>query len=237
MMEVGIVKKNSVQDAVYQVLRDAIMSLSLAPGTVMSTQEMANRLNVSRTPVREAFIRLQKESLVDIVPQKETIVSRIDLNRVLQERFIRESLELAVIDPFLEKCTPKNVEVMKDLIRKQKECMKAKDSVELIRLDNQMHRELFVAAGQELAWDTLQSVNGHDCRFRILSVQVEDIMGEAISQHERMISCIEKGDLTGAREELAHHLRKIRYEKDKMIAHFPDYFKKEEENGLIIQRL
>ena len=69
VMEVGIVRKNSVQDAVYQVLRDAIMSLRLEPGTVMSTQEMANKLNVSRTPVREAFIRLQKESLVDTIPQ------------------------------------------------------------------------------------------------------------------------------------------------------------------------
>ena len=139
-MEVGIVRKNSVQDAVYQVLRDAIMSLRLEPGTVMSTQEMANKLNVSRTPVREAFIRLQKESLVDIIPQKETIVSRIDLKRVLQERFIRESLELAVIDPFLEKCGPENLAVMKRLVEKQKEAMKAGESVELINQDNLMHR-------------------------------------------------------------------------------------------------
>ncbi len=233
-MEVGIVRKNSVQDAVYQVLRDAIMSLRLEPGTVMSTQEMANKLNVSRTPVREAFIRLQKENLVDIIPQKETIVSRIDLKRVLQERFIRESLELAVIDPFLEKCGPENLAVMKRLVEKQKEAMKAGESVELINQDNLMHRELFVAAGQELAWDTLQSVNGHDYRFRILSVRVENIMGEAIRQHERMISCIENRDLEGARKELAHHLRKLRYEKDKLTEVFPDYFRKEED-GLIIQ--
>lgn len=236
-MEVGIVKTNSVQDAVYQVLRDAIMSLSLAPGTVMSTQEMANRLNVSRTPVREAFIRLQKENLVDIIPQKETIVSRIDLDRVLQERFIRENLELAVIDPFLEKCTPRNLEVMKEYVAKQKKSMEAGDGVEMIRYDNLMHRELFVAADEELAWDTIQSVNGHDMRFRILSVQVEDIMGEAVRQHEEILDCIERKDSAGAREKLAHHLRKLRYEKDKMIAHFPDYFLKEGGNGMFIQGL
>lgn len=58
----------SVQGAVYRTLKEGIMTLRLAPGTVMSTKEMAERLHVSRTPVREAFIRLQGEELVDIIP-------------------------------------------------------------------------------------------------------------------------------------------------------------------------
>ena len=61
--------------------RENITSLQLAPGTTVSTQELAAKLQVSRTPVREAFIRLQKEDLVEITPQKGTMVSRIDLTR------------------------------------------------------------------------------------------------------------------------------------------------------------
>ena len=226
-MKVGKVKKNSVQDTVYQLLKEAIMSLRLVPGTVMSTQAMADTLNVSRTPVREAFIRLEEENLVDIVPQKETIVSRIDLDRVLQERFIRESLEMAVIDPFLEKFSVSDIAVMRNTLELQKECMREKRYADFITQDNLMHRQLFVAAGQELAWNAIQTVNGHDYRFRILSVQVDDVMEAAINQHEQMIEKIEQGDVEGARRELAHHLRKLRYEKDKMIELYPDYFKKE----------
>jgi len=66
------------------------MRLQLKPGTAMSTQEIADKLHVSKTPVREAFIRLQREGLVEIFPQKQTVVSRIDLKRTAQERFIRE---------------------------------------------------------------------------------------------------------------------------------------------------
>ena len=62
------ISKKTAQDAVYTVLKEGIMTLSLPPGTAMSTQEMATRLNVSRTPVREAFIRLQEEGLVVVFP-------------------------------------------------------------------------------------------------------------------------------------------------------------------------
>ena len=72
---------NSIRENVYRVIRENITSLQLAPGTTVSTQELAAKLQVSRTPVREAFIRLQKEDLVEITPQKGTMVSRIDLTR------------------------------------------------------------------------------------------------------------------------------------------------------------
>ena len=64
---------------------------------------------VSRTPVREAFIRLQRDGLVDIYPQKETVVSRIDYTKVEQERFVRESLECANIDLLIGKCTRNDI--------------------------------------------------------------------------------------------------------------------------------
>ena len=67
--------KNTVQNAVYQELKKGIMTLHLVPGTEMSTQEIATKLQVSRTPVREAFIQLQKEGLVEAIPQKGTKVS------------------------------------------------------------------------------------------------------------------------------------------------------------------
>ena len=80
---------SSIRENVYRVIRENITSLQLAPGTTVSTQELAAKLQVSRTPVREAFIRLQKEDLVEITPQKGTMVSRIDLTRAEKERFIR----------------------------------------------------------------------------------------------------------------------------------------------------
>ncbi len=216
---------NSVQGAVYRALKEAILELQLAPGTVMSTQEMATRLNVSRTPVREAFIRLQREGLVDIVPQRETMVSRIDLDRVEQERFIRESLELPVVDLFLAKCRPEHFTELRELIEQQKNCHKEHRWADFVHCDNQLHKLLFDVAGQRLAWDTIMSVNGHYNRIRILTVQNEDTIVGAIRQHIKIVDLLEHGEHETARRELTDHVKKINYEKTDLIKLHPDYFK------------
>ena len=219
-----IIRKKSAQDAVYSVLKEGIMTLNLPPGTEMSTQEMATRLNVSRTPVREAFIRLQNESLLDIVPQKGTIVSRINLNRVKQERFIRESLELAVIDRFMKNCRPDHYSRLRDCVDLQRSCLEDVQAAKFIQYDNQMHRLFFEIAEQTLAWDTLNSVSGHDERFRVLAVQNRDIMENAILQHEYMLVLMEQGSLEEARSEMYNHVRKVNYEKSELTRRYPDYF-------------
>ena len=82
---------------VYRALRDAIISPELAPGQRLSENELAERLAVSRTPVREALIRLRDERFVQIVPQLGTFVTRISTAAVQDAQFIRESLECAAV--------------------------------------------------------------------------------------------------------------------------------------------
>ena len=82
--------EKSIQTLVYEELKKNIISMRLEPGQTMSTQEIATKLGVSRTPVREAFLRLQSEGLVEMIPQRETMVSRIHIRRVDQEKFIRD---------------------------------------------------------------------------------------------------------------------------------------------------
>jgi DNA-binding GntR family transcriptional regulator len=89
---------SSVQDRVYAALRKSIINLNLVPGTVISEKEISLRFQVSRTPVREALIHLSKEGLVQVIPQRGTMVSLIDPARVQQEFFLRECLETAILD-------------------------------------------------------------------------------------------------------------------------------------------
>ncbi len=218
------VRKKSAQDAVYTVLKESIMTLRLPPGKVISTQEMANRLNVSRTPVREAFIRLQEENLVDMVPQRETVVSRINLERVQQERFIRESLEAAAIEIFMVKCKPEHFALLRESIAQQEALQEQKAYAEFIQTDNRMHRIIFEVAGQKLAADTILSVNGHYDRFRVLTVQNNETMESTINQHKRMVDLIEMGEAELVRRELYDHVRKMNYEKNDLVVKYPDYF-------------
>src|SRR5690606_9977779 len=83
---------------VYEIIKKNIINLNMPPGTRVSEKEISDLLNVSRTPVREAFIKLSKEGLIYVVPQKGSYISHIDLDAVEDARFIRECLEKAVME-------------------------------------------------------------------------------------------------------------------------------------------
>ena len=205
---------NSIRENVYRVIRENITSLQLAPGTTVSTQELAAKLQVSRTPVREAFIRLQKEDLVEITPQKGTMVSRIDLTRAEKERFIRESLETAILPLFLQNCTEPDLKELELLIEKQKACFTGLKPLEFIALDNQFHQRFFELAGQDLSWDVVASTNPHYNRLRVLTVQNAATFDGAVRQHEVMMDQIRRRDIDALRRELTDHVRKIIAEKN-----------------------
>ncbi len=87
----------SVGEYVYNTIKKNIINLNIKPGDRISEKEIADMLNLSRTPVREAFIKLSKEGVVNVLPQRGTYISRIDLKQVEEARFIRASLEKAVM--------------------------------------------------------------------------------------------------------------------------------------------
>lgn len=217
-------ENNTIRENVYLVIKKSIAELKLAPGTVMSTQEIAERLNVSRTPVREAFIRLQKEDLVSIAPQKGTMVSRINLARAEQERFIRESLELAIIPLFLDQYSQADIQRLQQMISLQQQCLAEKNLTEVVHYDNLFHKVFFDVAGQNLSWETIINTNSHYNRLRMLTVRDEDTVAGAIRQHEILLQLVGQKDVEALRREFISHVQKINVEKLGLQKLYPDYF-------------
>ena len=215
------------------------MTLHLVPGTEMSTQEIANKLQVSRTPVREAFIQLQREGLVEAIPQKGTKVSRINLKRVHQERFLRESLELSVIEPFLNKVSISDFERLKVYIEEQKDYYREKKYAEFVLCDNHFHKLLFDVAQQQLSWEVISNYNGHYNRLRVLTIQDEETIAGTIHQHEKMIRLMEEKNTESVYAETKNHVRKILLEKENLVERYPDFFVngEESEQGILLGRL
>lgn len=226
-----MIERKSIQTLVYEELKRNIMSMKLEPGQTMSTQEIATKLNVSRTPVREAFLRLQSEGLVEMIPQRETMVSKISLKRVEQEKFIRECLEMGVIRKFMDKSGCEVEENMAELIQLQKKCGEEKDFVGLLEADDQFHKVLFDVTGQEMAWETIASRNGHYNRLRILYVQRDTAMQESIEQHHKIATLLESGSREEAARALSSHVRRLDIDEAGLIAQYPDYFESEGERS------
>lgn len=226
-----MIERKSIQTLVYEELKRNIMSMKLEPGQTMSTQEIATKLNVSRTPVREAFLRLQSEGLVEMIPQRETMVSKISLKRVEQEKFIRECLEMGVIRKFMDKSGCEVEKNMAELIQLQKKCGEEKDFVGFLEADDQFHKVLFDVTGQEMAWETIASRNGHYNRLRILYVQRDTAMQESIEQHHKIATLLESGSREEAARALSSHVRRLDIDEAGLIAQYPDYFESEGERS------
>jgi DNA-binding GntR family transcriptional regulator len=218
-------RPGSVQDAVYTALRTSIINLNLAPGTVISEKEIALRFEVSRTPVREAFIHLSKEGLVRVIPQRETQVSLVDFDRVEQEMFLRESLETAVLEPFISRGGAAQFSRLEELIELQRGALGKNALVDFIMYDDSFHHIFFEAGGQPLCWEMLQNMSGHYHRVRVLTVRIKGIAADIPDQHGRLLAALQKKDLAGARDLLKGHLHKLDTERGLLRKEFPGYFR------------
>src|SRR5690554_2335750 len=114
------------------------MHARLEPGIRLSEQEISLKLGVSRTPVREAFINLASEGLVEILPQRGTFVTRIDLEDVRQTTFIRESLETSVLLDLCGKVIPEQIGRLRANLQEQKE--NSSVPLQFYELDDEFHR-------------------------------------------------------------------------------------------------
>lgn len=218
------VQVSSVQEMVYRTLRDKIVSMELKPGTTISTQEIADSMSVSRTPVREAFIRLQREDLLDVTPQRSTVVSKINMDRVYQERFIREALEIEVAQKFIEVATPEVLARMRRNIEKQYAAIEEQRYVDYLELDNALHQTAFTETHEDLGRSIVQQMNGHYDRIRLISAWEGQIVYTAMQEHEKYVDYIERKDALHARKLLRSHFQALRMQEEILLTNWSEYF-------------
>ena len=217
-------QSGSLNDLIYQKIRNDIMDLTLEPGTTVSVQKLADMYGASRTPAREAVVRLQKENLVEIYPQAKTMISRINLERIRQERFIRKALETALVDSFLLHCSSLVIDTMNYVVSVQKKYVVLGEIRGFFLSDRNFHRIIFETAGEALAWATINDVISHDNRFLLLYARMNGIDPALVSEHEEIIDAAKEGDAPKMRQLLSLHLDKVRSETGVLLEHYPSYF-------------
>ena len=133
------------------MLRDAIVTMALKPGDVISESDIAAQHGVSRQPVREAFIRLAQQGLLLIRPKRATVVKKISPEGVRQSRFIRESIEVEIVRRVAANPGAEAQGVLDGLIAEQETAAAANDKAGFHLLDELFHRTLARLAGVEYA--------------------------------------------------------------------------------------
>lgn len=221
-------KSGTISNQVYETIRDHIVNLSIAPGTGMSEKEFADRLHVSRTPVREAFIRLDREGLVRIFPQRGTNVSKISVMRAKEERFLRESIERAVLEQFMNENPPGAAAQLRDNIARQHQALAREDFSGFMRLDDLFHAVFYETIGKTLCSSIVCSCSIDYYRLRFLSLSLsKDVAAQNVQQHADLCDYVEHKQVDKAQALLTVHLRKLFSELKAMQEKYPAYFEEE----------
>ncbi|MCR4739083.1 MAG: GntR family transcriptional regulator [Lachnospiraceae bacterium] len=221
----------SLNQITYERLKKDIMTLALKPGEPVSASKIATRYGVSRTPAREALVRLQDEGMVDIYPQSKSEISKIKVGRIKQEWFVRKSLEMGMVDSFFEGVTEDDLNRMRECVKRLETLgMTPRDhesAYEYIQRDDEFHRITHLAAGKSLAADIISNTLPNYRRLRLLIDLENANKDRTINDHLKLVMFAEKGQKEEYRDFLKEHLSHIIKDMSDMKEQFPDMFEEE----------
>jgi DNA-binding GntR family transcriptional regulator len=220
----GRASSQSARERTLETLRRRIITLDLAPGTPLSENELAQELEVSRTPVRESLILLQLEGLVQVFPQIGTFVSLVDIDRVTQAQFVREAIECASLVDAVERVDDPDLEALHEVLDQQRAAERSRDTEKFFALDEEFHRELLRVGGHESAWTTVTSAKAHLDRARRLSLLDTRPITTLIDQHASVVDALEVRETEAAVGALREHLRAVFEDIEHIQATMPQLF-------------
>ena len=219
------ISKNSTSKVIYHNLREEIINLYLEPGTSISEKELSEKYNVSRTPVREALVRLAQEGLVQIYPQKGTVVSLIDLSAVEEERFLREHLERAVVKEACMEFSKENILALEMNLKFQKMYIENKDYKKLFNTDEEFHKIIFEGCSKKRIWNSINDGSTEFQRIRVLRLTVNSSWDNIYLQHKEIFNAIKNKNPEMAEEFMKKHLNMVIFDKTQVRESYPNYFK------------
>lgn len=190
----------------YKALKNKVMGMDA--GSYISTRQFAEDIGVSYTPVREAFLRLQKEGSLKLVPNVGFFVTSLDINDIIQIFQVRECLEAFVLDKVFDRILPEHIEEMKEIISKQEEAISKNDLLHYQQLDIKFHEILFNLYGNKLLQNFYRDIRE---QYMICSKQIASFQShDAVNEHANLFYCLENNNKDGAISCLKNHIHQAR---------------------------
>ncbi len=218
-----IAPEGALSPQLWRMIREWILRGEVLPGARLSEVDLASHFNVSRQPVREAFIKLAEEGLLEIRPQRGTYVSRIRVDAVTSARFVREAVEADIVRLVAATGDKQLLEDLDTNLSAQEQVLEGPDPQKFLALDEQFHRRLAEAAGQRQSWEILQPLKTQMDRMRYLNAR-HFPRDQLLQQHVHIVDAIRARDPDTAEKVMRAHLRQILDDLPVIAEALPDFF-------------
>lgn len=195
-----------LRDVVFQTLRQAILRGELKPGERLMEIQLANKLGVSRTPIREAIRKLELEGLVLMIPRRGAEVAEITEKSLRDVLEVRGALEDLAVDLACDRITDEDVERMKEAAEEFEAALKTGDVTQYAEADVQFHDIIYFATDNQRLIQLLYNLREQMYRYRVEYLKREEVHQTLLREHEHIIKCLEKRDKLAAREAISVHI-------------------------------
>lgn len=210
--------------AIMAELRRSILDMSLPPGSPLVEKLLTEQFGVSRTPVREALIRLSEEGLVEIFPQSGTIVGRIPVDALPEAVVVRQALEAAAVSLAVAKASDADLDRLDAVITRQQAMASIDDRKGFHAADEAFHETLAVIGGHRGLWRVVQAAKAQIDRCRLLTLPIPGRMLMAIGEHREVMQALRARDEAAALAAMKRHLSALVPDVATIRQDYPGYF-------------
>lgn len=205
-----IVREETTKERAYKEIKTAILNGAIPPDEIFTEVKLAESLNTSRTPVREAVQDLIKEGLIITIPRKGLAVKKISKHEIEQIFMLRTSIESEVIRKLTSMISDSQLELLNDICREQEIAMDNNDGITFINLDQTFHLTLTRFAGYELVEQVLLNLHDLSTLIGLQAVKQKNRMFEVIQEHREIIAAMTTLDAEKAAVSIIKHLEKTK---------------------------
>jgi DNA-binding GntR family transcriptional regulator len=205
-------------------LRAAIVKFELAPGQRLTELDIAIHYGVSRQPVREAFIGLDRAGLITVQPQRGTIVALLSSRRLQDGQFVREAVETALVRRGCAGFDADARRAIEQQLAIQADAAARGDRAAFLDADAEFHRALAAGCGVPSAWEALENIKTHVDRAWWLAGPEAAPLHLMLDQHRAILKAIDAGDAAAAERAVRAHLADILAALPRLAAEHRDMF-------------
>jgi DNA-binding GntR family transcriptional regulator len=193
----------------YDAIKTAILSFRFKPGENLVESTLAQQLSISKTPVREALSRLEKEEFIIKIPYKGYYVAEVTPQSVIDIFEIRAVLEGLALRLAATRCTPADIETVRVLINEHSRVASACNIKLASEYNRQFHSYLIKRSGNERLIHMLENIEDHLIRYRILSNFQSGRLKKSVSEHQQILQAIIDQNPIQAEKAAREHLMSV----------------------------
>ena len=195
-----------LRDVVFNTLRQAILRGELKPGERLMEIQLANKLGVSRTPIREAIRKLELEGLVLMIPRKGAEVAEITEKSLRDVLEVRRALEELSVQLACEKITKEERRELERVAKEFQQVVKSSDITEIAEVDVRFHDIIYTATDNQKLIQLLNNLREQMYRYRVEYLKRDGVFPQLIAEHEAIIRHIENNEKEKATEVMCRHI-------------------------------